>query len=140
MGKRCTRAAFFLAALATFAGPAKAAVILNIDGNGQLTGAQNVNVNGTLYDFEFVDGRCGAVYEGCNDVTDFAISNSTDALAAVQALFDQVLLDAPRRKFRYGPVTHSWLRDVRGYSLLRHLRCVRTAENRRTDPRISRAQ
>jgi hypothetical protein len=60
---------------------------------GVLTGATGVNVGGTLYDVEFVDGTCIALFNGCDEPTDFAFTTGTAATLASQALFDQVLLD-----------------------------------------------
>jgi hypothetical protein len=86
------------AAAIAFSMPSSAATLI-IDGNGQLTGAQGVDVGGTLYDVEFVDGTCAAVFNGCNGNSDFAISNEATALLAGQALFDQVLIDTPLGAF-----------------------------------------
>ena len=75
--------------------PATAATLL-VNGSGALTGATGVDVGGTLYDVEFVDGTCAALFDGCDDpATDFAFTTLADALAASQALLDQVFLDVP---------------------------------------------
>ena len=86
----------FLCAVAVY-GPltpaAQAAVILNIS-NGQLIGAQNVNVRGTLYDVSFADGTCVELYSGCDDpLTDFTFSDFDSAFDAGVALLEQVFLD-----------------------------------------------
>ena len=39
-------------------GPAQAAVILDVDRDGKLRGASGVDVRGSFYDVEFVDGSC----------------------------------------------------------------------------------
>jgi PEP-CTERM motif len=83
-----------LIALVVFAAPhvADAAPILQIDGTGHLTGATGVDVNGTLYNVQFVDGPCPSVLgDGCNEVSDFDFMTQAGALAASQALIDQVL-------------------------------------------------
>jgi len=69
--------------------PATANVVL-----GELKGASNVNVGGTLYDVEFVEGTCVAVYGGCDDASDFPFTTAVDATLAANALLDQVLLDS----------------------------------------------
>lgn len=70
--------------------PSHAAVILNVDGSGQLTGAQNVNVGGTLFDVAFADGTCIGLFSGCDSVSDFAFSDQGSAVSAAQALLTQV--------------------------------------------------
>ena len=57
---------------------------------GLLAGATDVNVLGTLYDVEFVDGSCIEVFHGCDEVTDFTFTTQSSAMAAAQALLDQV--------------------------------------------------
>jgi len=94
---RSVRKAFALAAtitgfLAFSATPAAAAVLL-VNGSGQLTGATGVDVGGTLYDVTFVDGTCAALFDGCNEISDFDFSDQATAEAAGQALFDQVFID-----------------------------------------------
>ena len=61
---------------------------------GVLNGAFNVNVGGTLYDVAFVEGTCVAVYDGCDDPSDFPFQTEADATLAANALLDQVLLDS----------------------------------------------
>ena len=86
--------------LITFAlrSPADAATLL-VNGSGLLSGATGVNVGGTLYDVEFVEGTCAALFAGCDSISDFTFSTETDALAASQALLDQVLLDTAQGNF-----------------------------------------
>ena len=50
-----------------------------------------MNVNGTLYDVVFEDGTCAALFDGCNEASDFALFGGANAFAAAQALDDQVL-------------------------------------------------
>ena len=92
---------FLAGAVAAFAGlPAAAsAAVLLVDGGGQLTGARNVDVGGKLFDVQFVDGTCIGVFGGCDESSDFAFTNETDARAAGQALLDQVFLDTPEGMF-----------------------------------------
>lgn len=63
---------------------ALASPVLVIAGDGTLMGANGVEVNGTLYDVTFGDGYISDSIS--------AFTNSADALAASQALLDQVTL------------------------------------------------
>ena len=67
------------------------AATLNVDGAGQLLGASGVNVGGTFYDVEFKDGTCIALFDGCDEASDFTFSTSVDAGLAMQALASQVI-------------------------------------------------
>jgi hypothetical protein len=83
--------------------PASAATLL-VNGSGLLTGATGVDVGGTLYDVAFVDGTCIALFDGCdNAATDFTFTTEADALAASQALVDQVFLDGGQGAFDSTP-------------------------------------
>jgi hypothetical protein len=73
---------------------AGAVPVLVIDGAGQLTGALGVDVGGTLYDVTFVDGSCAALFSGCDDSSDYDFATALDAVAAAQALLDQVFVDS----------------------------------------------
>ena len=84
-----------VATAATVAGmtsEAGAATLL-VDDFGQLTGAQGVDVNGILYDVTFDGGNCVSAFGGCDEVADFTFNNPADALAAAQALLDQVFIN-----------------------------------------------
>ena len=71
------------------------AAVLRVSG-GKLIGASGVDVDGALYNVEFIDGTCGAVFSGCdNALSDFIFHFQFEAVAASQALLDQVLLDGP---------------------------------------------
>ena len=87
--------------VALLTGPMAAqAVTLQIDGNGILTGASDVDVGGTLYDVQFLDGSCISLFTGCDSATDdFAFTTTADALIAGQALLDQVFTDTPLGQF-----------------------------------------
>jgi len=54
--------------------PAFAIPTLIVNG-GQLEGATGVDVGGTLYDVEFLDGTCVTLYMGCDSVDGFHLSN-----------------------------------------------------------------
>ena len=85
------------------------AAVLLVNGSGILTGATGVNLNGTLYDVEFVDGTCVAVFDGCDELSDFPfflgnqIEAEANTLAASQALLDQVFLDTAQGSFDSNP-------------------------------------
>ncbi len=74
------------------------AATLNVVG-GQLLGASGVDVGGTLYNVEFLDGTCIALFSGCDSVIDFMFTTSSEALAASQALLDQVFTDGVSGSF-----------------------------------------
>ncbi len=87
----------------TLSGPAKAVPLLVLE-NDLLLGADNVDVNGTLFDVRFREGTCGAVFTGCDNASeDFAFTDSASAEAAAQALLDQVFLDGPAGLFDSNP-------------------------------------
>jgi hypothetical protein len=69
-----------------------AAPVLQVDSNGILTGATGVLVNGNLYDVEFRDGTCIALFGGCDGLSDFTFQTELAARAASQALLDSVFV------------------------------------------------
>ena len=79
-----------LACLLLFSGSIQA-VTLNFDATGSLVGASGIEVGSTSFDVEFAGGSCVDAFGDCADA-DFAFSSQSDALAAAQVLFDQVLL------------------------------------------------
>ena len=95
MGGWGVRALFVAIVLATSAAHAAAPVV----SAGELLGATGVNVDGTVYDIQFVEGSCIDVYDGCDDVSDFPFATLADATLAAQALLDQVLLDSASGDF-----------------------------------------
>jgi len=76
---------------------AQAVVILNINGGGQLTGAQNLDINGTFFDVIFTDGTCVDLFGGCNQNSDFDffLFPAGTASAAAQAIKAQVFQFSP---------------------------------------------
>lgn len=83
-----SRFVFAVLSLASFALASSAGTVtLNVVG-GQLVGASNVDVGGSLFDVAFEDGTCPALYP--NSCTTFVFSTEADATAASQALLDQV--------------------------------------------------
>ena len=65
---------------------------LVVNGGGELTGATDVAVLGSVYNVEFVDGTCFSLFNGCDAVSDFDFITEADARSASQALLDQVFL------------------------------------------------
>ena len=78
------------------------AATLNVVG-GELLGASGVIVDGSLYDVEFADGTCIALYDGCDETSDFTFTDLASAVLASQALLDQVFLDGPSGNFDTQP-------------------------------------
>lgn len=69
---------------------AAAIPIFDVD---ELRGAKGVNVVGTLYDAEFIDGSCIEIFNGCDEASDFTFwEDQVAASAAAQALLDQVFV------------------------------------------------
>lgn len=84
----------------SMASPAAAAT-LNVVG-GQLLGATNVIVDGNSYDVQFLDGTCIALYDGCDEASDFSFTAGSAAFAS-QALLDQVFIDGIDGSFDSDP-------------------------------------
>ena len=62
---------------------ARAAIVYNVDGTGQLTGIQNIDVGGTLYNVAFVEGSFDNIF---GDAAGLDFTTSAAALAASNAL------------------------------------------------------
>ncbi len=94
-----------LTVLGLFSSQVAAAVVLHVDGNGQLHGASGVKVgtlNGT-YSVKFNSSSlCSAVFSPC-DQSGFTFLNAIDAAAAAQALLDEVFVDSPAGEFDTRP-------------------------------------
>lgn len=88
-----------LVAACTFAAAAQtsATPVLHVT-NGILTGADDVNVNGALYNVTFADGSCNSLFNGCSQ-SSFAFTTLDSAGAAARALLDQVFVDGPDGQF-----------------------------------------
>ena len=112
-----------LAAACAFAATAhaSAAPILLVD-NGILTGANGVDVGGTLYNVTFADGSCNSLFNGCVQSA-FAFDTFADASQAAQALLDQVYVDSSAGQFKSitsiirGCVSESQCSSIIPYSL-----------------------
>lgn len=72
-----------------FAGASHAAPTLRVEA-GKLIGATGVSVGGVLYNVEFKDGTCIALFSGCDESSEFVFRSIDDAKAASQALLDFV--------------------------------------------------
>ena len=57
-------------------------------------GASGVDVGGTFYDVQFLDGTCIDLFNGCDDTSDFTFQTVASATLAGQALLDQVLVNS----------------------------------------------
>ena len=75
--------------------PASAVVLLT--SGGQLTGATGLMVNGTSYNVSFAPQTCAP--DNCTS----PITDEATAIAAAQALLDQVLVDGPLGQFDSDP-------------------------------------
>lgn len=71
---------------------AAAAPVLQIGADNRIVGATGVEVGGALYDVEFLDGDCSALFSGCDATIDFLFQTEADATAASQALLDTVFV------------------------------------------------
>ena len=83
----------FLSAVLFFVAGAAQAATLNVVA-GQLMGASGVDVGGTFYDVQFLDGTCIDLFNGCDDTSDFTFQTGASATLAGQALLDQVLVNS----------------------------------------------
>lgn len=83
--------------------PTHAAPILIVE-SGKLIGAKGVTV-GSLgeFDVEFTEGSCAALFQGCDEATDFVFRSSADAISASQALLDFVFIDGAAGLFDSQP-------------------------------------
>jgi len=81
-----------IGALGLAMSPAQAVPTLLVD-NGQLLGADNVNVAGNLFDVRFEEGSCIGLFGGCTS-SSFSFPTQISASATAQALLDQVFIDS----------------------------------------------
>lgn len=92
-----------IGALGLAMSPAQAVPTLLVD-NGQLLGADNVNVAGNLFDVRFVEGSCNSLFSGCTS-SSFPFPTHASATVAGQALIDQVFIDTGSDLFDTDPTT-----------------------------------
>jgi hypothetical protein len=86
---------------------------LIVNGSGQLTGANGVNVNGTYYDVTFEEGTCIGLFGGCTSSSNFDFQTSSSAVAAAAALLNQVFVDGPSGNFGSDPWLTYGCNDLR---------------------------
>ena len=111
LGKGFVLRKLYLAAVLVLLASGAQAATLTISG-GQLTGATGVDVGGTLYDVQFIDGSCVDLYSGCDETSDFPFHSTALALLASQALLDQVFLDGVLGLFNSDPALTQGLGPV----------------------------
>jgi hypothetical protein len=73
---------FILSAVLFFVAGSAQAATLDIQA-GQLFGATGVDVAGTLYDVQFIDGTCAALYIGCELSNPGSFGDQTFALKSL---------------------------------------------------------
>lgn len=109
MTRRSARMGIVLAGIAAgLASRPASAAMLRLDSRGLLLGANDVDVDGVLYDVTFASSPCdalpgsipGSIAWDCGDLT---FSDGPSAAAAGQALLDQVLVDGPAGAFDSSP-------------------------------------
>lgn len=92
MPRAIARVILIVAGWVAIAATSQATVIFKVD-DGQLVGAENIDVGGTFYDVAFVDGSCIALSPGCDDISDFDYDGSAFAQAAARVLLEQVFVN-----------------------------------------------
>jgi hypothetical protein len=93
---------FILSVVLFFVAGAAQAATLNVVA-GELRGASGVDVGGTFYDVQFLDGTCIDLFNGCDALSDFTFNSLASATLASQALLDQVFLDGAEGNFDSQP-------------------------------------
>ena len=75
--------------------------------DGTLRGAPGVEVAGSVYDVEFVEGSCRSLFAGCDEDSDFLFTDRATVGLAPGALLDQVFTDGDAGLFDSNPeLTH----------------------------------
>jgi hypothetical protein len=80
--------------------------------SGQLVGASGVSFDGSLYNVEFVDGSCFALFDRCDEASDFVFQSSQIAQNALGILLDQVFLDSVAGAFDSNPALTNGCEDA----------------------------
>lgn len=91
-----------IAAAITFGGTVPVHAATLVVSNGILTGATGVTVGGNIFDVDFKDGTCAAVYQTC-EYSAFDFKTNEEATSAAQALLDQVFVDGSLGNFDSDP-------------------------------------
>jgi hypothetical protein len=81
---------------------AQATPILITD-DGQLIGANNVNVDGSFFDVRFLDTDCAGVFGGICSRSSFTFQSQTAGFSAAAAIVDQVFNSAAGNPFDLNP-------------------------------------
>ena len=81
---------FSLLALLFLVDAASATPVLQINSSGILTGVSDMVFRGHVYQIEFKKGTCPDLFSGCTERNDFPFHTQGGAIAAAQALIDQV--------------------------------------------------
>lgn len=71
----------------------QAAVVLQVNLAGQVTGATGVIVDGNTYNVAFEDGTCPSLFTGCDSTSDFVFTTLSSAYSASVALLELVFID-----------------------------------------------
>lgn len=108
------------------------AVVLQVNPQGVLTGANQVNVAGEFFDVRFVDGTCQSVFSGCNEDSDFDETSSSRLLTIVQSIQQQVFFDSSAGAFDSDPTKTLGCEDgTLGICVIRFPHQVQSGANRR---------
>lgn len=98
-----------------FAPPGFASTVtLDVDGDGQLLGATGVEINGAMFDVQFIDATCFALFDGCDKASDFTFATEIDARDAARSLIEQVFIDGPLGEFDSNPSLTNGINAVAG--------------------------
>ena len=97
--RRTVRVLFALLFAMSVPGSASAATLI-VDGGGQLIGARDVNISGTLYEVQFRDDTFTNIF---GDASGLDAQSEAEARLFGQALIDQVFVDAPSGLFNTDP-------------------------------------
>lgn len=82
--------------------------------SGVLKGAKYVDVDGVLFDVTFRDSTCVALFDGCDESSDFTFTTLEDATKAATALMQQVFVG----EFDDDPTKTEGISYVFGYAMI----------------------
>lgn len=82
-----------------FSATTSAAVIKLDIRDGQLHGASNIGIDGTLYDVEFFEGTCEDVFSGCTTTSNLLFNSLELAKKATQTIIDLLFVDSSSGQF-----------------------------------------
>jgi hypothetical protein len=81
---------------------AQASPILIVD-NGQLLGANNIDINGSIFDVRFIDGVCADLFGGVCSRSNFTFQTQADGISAAAAIVDQIFNSVAGSPFDIDP-------------------------------------